>query len=91
MTGLSRVKKESFGYHVKSTSHERTVAAKLAKELKDQNEITPLEKGFQKADEKTLIRMDKLFRTVYYLVKNERPFTDLRFTSATKMQWFRNG
>ena len=78
MTGLSRVKKESLGYHVKSTSHERAVAAKLAKELKDQNEITPLEKGFQKADEKTLIRMDKLFRTVYYLVKNERPFTDFK-------------
>nr|XP_022291235.1 zinc finger protein 862-like isoform X2 [Crassostrea virginica] len=48
VTGLSRVKKESLGYHVKSTSHERAVAAKLAKELKDQNEITPLEKGSAK-------------------------------------------
>lgn len=53
MTRLSREKKESLGYHVKSSPHERAVAAKLAKELKDQNESTPLEKGFEKADEKT--------------------------------------
>lgn len=78
MTGCSTVKKESLVYHVKSVVHERAVSAKLAKQLKDQNETTPIEKGFQKADEKALIKMDKLFRTAYYIAKNERPFTDFK-------------
>ncbi len=38
------------------------------------NQLGPLEKGFQKLDE--LDKMDKLFRTAFYLVKNERPFKD---------------
>jgi hypothetical protein len=78
VTGCSRVEKESLGYHVKSVVYERAVSDKLAKQLKDQNETIAIEKGFQKANEKILIKMDKPFRTAYYIAKNERPFTDFK-------------
>ena len=68
-------KKESLGYHVKS-SHVRAVDAKLAKDLRDKNENTPLQKGFQKADENILLKMDKLYSVL--LGKKERPFTDFK-------------
>lgn len=35
----------------------------------EESEEVPIIKGFQIADEITLKRMDKLFRTAYYLVK----------------------
>jgi hypothetical protein len=65
VTGSRRVKKESIVAHVKSVCHQR---AKDAKEAANKA-VNPLEKSFQHADEKTLEKMDKLFRTTYYLVK----------------------
>lgn len=75
MSGCNRVKKESIVYHVKSSTHHRAVAAKLAFALKENQNVTPIEKGFQKSDEQTLLKMDKLMRTVLF-GKKERPFSD---------------
>ena len=50
--------------------------AKLAADKKQRNEQSPIEKGLQKMDEKTLQNMDKLFQTAFYLAWKERPFTD---------------
>ncbi|KAK2553006.1 Zinc finger protein 862 [Acropora cervicornis] len=44
--------------------------------LQRRNEQSPIEKGLQKMDEKTLQNMDKLFQTAFYLAWKERPFTD---------------
>ncbi|XP_021357227.1 zinc finger protein 862-like [Mizuhopecten yessoensis] len=41
-------------------------------------EPAPLEKGFQKVDEQVMEKMDKLFRSAYYLVQKERPFSDFK-------------
>lgn len=50
--------------------------AKLAADKNQRNEQSPIEKGLQKMDEKTLQNMDKLFQTAFYLAWKERPFTD---------------
>jgi len=52
------------------------VDAKLAADKKQRNEQSPIEKGLQKMDEKTLQNLDKLFQTAFYLAWKERPFTD---------------
>jgi len=67
--------------HIKSVAHERAVETKFAKPLCTSLPTHSIEKGFQKADEGTLEKMDKLFRSAYYimyLAKNERPFTDFK-------------
>lgn len=56
--------------------HKSAVDAKLAADKKQRNEQSPIEKGLQKMDEKTLQSMDKLFQTAFYLAWKERPFTD---------------
>ena len=61
---------------MKSSEHKKAVDRKLAEEMRSNKEATPIEKGFQKSDEIVLMKMDKLFRTVFYLIKQERPFTD---------------
>ncbi|KAK6191936.1 hypothetical protein SNE40_003508 [Patella caerulea] len=80
VTGSKRVKKESVQQHKKSTSHDRAFQTKVAiditKNKKDQ--LPPIETAFKKLGEDELIKMDKLFRTAYYLVKKERPFSDFR-------------
>lgn len=49
--------------------------AKLAADQKQQKEQSPIERGLQKMDGKTLQKMDKLFQTAFYAWK-ERAFTD---------------
>jgi len=63
------------------------VDAKLAADKKQRNEQSPIEKGLQKMDEKTLQNMDKLFQTAFYLAWKERPCTD--FPDLLLLQGFR--
>ena len=52
---------------MQSVLHKSAVDAKLAADKKQRNEQSPIEKGLQKMDEKTLQNMDKLFQTGFYL------------------------
>lgn len=70
------MKKEAIQQHIKSVAHQKAVDTKKANDLQAKNKPTPIEKGFQKLDEHILTKMDRLFRTAYYLVKKEGPFTD---------------
>ena len=70
------MKKEALQQHIKSLSHQRAEAAKHAKLMVEQEETTPIEKSFQNADEKMLEKMDKFFRTAYFLAKQGKPFTE---------------
>lgn len=74
--GSKNVKKESVKYHTLSASHENAVKAKLAKEKEDRHEPSSLELGFQRMDSNTIEKMEKLFRSAFYLVIKERPYSD---------------
>lgn len=62
--------------HIKSVSHIRAMGAKRAHHELEANELPRFEKSLEKADKQTLSNMDKLYRSAYYLVKKERPFSD---------------
>ena len=84
VTGCMTVKKESVQYHKASSCHERALQIRSAKERATQNIPTPIQEGFRKIDEATLVKMEKLFRTAYYIAKEERLFTD--FPSLLQLQ-----
>ena len=78
------MKKESVTHHKASAWHERALAIRNAQEKLKHNEKTAIEEGFSKMDDATLTKMDKLFRTAYYIAKSERPFKD--FASLLVLQ-----
>ena len=84
ITGNSTVKRESVNFHVKSSMHDRAVSAKAAHDRKLKNEPSDIEKGFQKMDLSTSLKMTKLFRTAYYIAQSERPFSD--FPALVELQ-----
>ena len=63
MTRNKNIKKESVKYHKSSVQYNQAVAAKLAKEMRDRNELRPDERGFQKMDQANYEAMVKRFRT----------------------------
>ena len=84
ITGNTTVKRESVSFHVKSSMHGRAVSAKAANDRKLRNEPSDIEKGFQKIDLSTSLKMTKLFRTAYYIAQPERPFSD--FPALVELQ-----
>ena len=72
VSGNEIVKKESITYHLKSSLHVRSIAA----DKKSRSEPTPMEQALVKMNEATMTKMNILVRTVFYLVKNERPLSD---------------
>ena len=76
MTGNQTVKKESVAYHVKSKTHGNALSIKATKEKKTLSIPGPIEMRFQRMEAATLDKMEKLFRTAYYLALNGRPFLD---------------
>ena len=77
VTGRRNVKKESVKFrHKQSVLHKLAVGAKLAADKKQRKEQSPIERGLQKMDEKTLQKMDKLFQTAFCIAWKERPFID---------------
>ena len=63
------MKKEGITYHLKPSSHVRSIAAMSAANKKSRSEPTPMEQSLMKMDEATMTKMNILFRTVFYLVK----------------------
>lgn len=47
----------------------RAIGAKFANERLFRNDAPALEKEFRKSDEKAIEKMEKLFRSAFYLVK----------------------
>ena len=76
VTGKQTVKKESVAYYVKSKTHQNALSIKAAKEKRTFSIPGPIEMRFQRMEAATLNKMEKLFRTAYYLALNERPFLD---------------
>ena len=72
------MKKECMMYHLKSSLHVRSIATMSAADKKSRSESAPMEQSLMKMDEATLTKMNILFRTVFYLVKKERPVSDLK-------------
>ena len=63
-------------YHRKAVFHKQAVKTKIAKQRQERNEPSELEKGFQRANKEVYDRMVMLFRSAYFLVKKERPYSD---------------
>ena len=74
--GTTSVKKEGVAFHAKSAQHKESLAIKSADDKRKRCEPQPLEESLMKMDDSTMTKMDKLFRTAYYLALSERPFTD---------------
>ena len=72
------MKREAVRQHLKNPLHEKTLKAKFAKASAEANQPSAIEKSFLKADEATLVKMDKLYRTAFYIARKERPFTDFK-------------
>ena len=90
MTGNKNIKKESVKYHKSSVQHNQAAAAKLANEMRDRNELHPIECGFQKMDQANYEAMVKLFRTACYIALREKPFADfprLLELRTTRFEW----
>ena len=72
------MKREAVRQHLKNPLHEKALKVKFAKASAEANQPSIIEKGFLKADEATLVKMDKLYRTAFYIAWKERPFTDFK-------------
>lgn len=78
------MKKESVKYHKESVNHKRATETKAAVFKKSSQIQTPIEKSLMKLDEGQTEKMEKLFRTAYYIAANAKPFTD--FVDLCKLQ-----
>ena len=72
------MKREAVRQDLKNPLHEKALKAIFAKASAEANQPSTIEKCFLKADEATLVKMDKLYRTACYIARKERPFTDFK-------------
>lgn len=82
--GTSNIKKESVKYHLKSECHRKAIETKTVKERAAKNVLNPIEEGMMKMEKNVFERMEKLFRTAFFVAIKERPFTD--FPSLLELQ-----
>ena len=72
------MKREAVRQHLKNPLHDKALKVKFAKASAEANQPSIIEKSFLKADVATLVKMDKLYRTAFYIAWKERPFTDFK-------------
>ncbi|XP_052223803.1 zinc finger protein 862-like [Dreissena polymorpha] len=84
VTGCTSIKKESVKFHKESDCHKRAVDIKAAAQKKTANKPTPIQQSLMKLDEKAQDKLDKLFRTAYFIASHAKPFTD--FAELCKLQ-----
>lgn len=82
--GTSNIKQESVRYHFKSESRRKAIETKTVKERAAKNVLNPIEEGMMKMEKSVFERMEKLFRTAFFVAIKERPFTD--FPSLLELQ-----
>ncbi|KAH3872397.1 hypothetical protein DPMN_035613 [Dreissena polymorpha] len=78
VTGCTSIKKESVKYHRDSVIHQRSIDSKAAQEKEKSGAPSSLIKGLMKLDEVQIEKMEKLFRTAFYIAYNAKPFTDFK-------------